>query len=72
MPRGRHHACGWPGCSIKVEAWQWGCAYHFGRLPADHKAQLLRLKHWWPEAKRARRAATAWAAKDLATDKEKN
>lgn len=71
MPRNRNHKCGWPGCEIQVAAWQWGCPRHFARLPAELKQKLLKLKHWWPEAKRARRAATTWAAKQEDQDNAK-
>lgn len=71
MPRDRTHKCGWPGCEVKLPAWQWGCGFHFAQLPGEHKARLLKLKHWWPEAKRARATATRWAAKQSATSKEK-
>lgn len=70
MPRDRFHKCGWPGCEQKIEAWRWGCYPHFARLPDEHKHNLGRLKHWWPEGKKARRAATAWAKRQIAT-KEK-
>lgn len=63
MARRSLHKCGWPGCDRKVETWQWGCAKHFFKLPNEMRQEISRLKHWWPEAKRARRKATAWAKK---------
>jgi hypothetical protein len=66
----RAHLCGWPDCDVKVHAWQWGCGKHFAELPAAHRDALVRVKHYWPEAKAIREAATKWARDHLREERE--